>query len=160
MSTSGGGELVFPRELRARLEAWARESYPLEACGLLLGRREGERVEVVDARRYPNAVRERAHERFELAPPDLMAADREARELGLSLVGTWHSHPDRPATPSALDRAAAWPDGVQAIVSITASGVSEVEAFLGERARPRERSSTPQRAARNAGSDVGGTVRR
>ena len=129
MSERGGGELVFPRELRERLEAWARESYPLEACGLLFGRREGERIEVVDVRCYPNAVRERAHERFEIAPRDLMAADREARELGLSLVGTWHSHPDRPATPSELDRAAAWPDGVQAIVSVTASGDSQVEAF-------------------------------
>jgi proteasome lid subunit RPN8/RPN11 len=131
MSASGGGELVFPRAVRERLEAWAREGHPFEVCGLLFGRREGERVEIVDARRCPNAARERAHDRFEIAARDLMAADREALERGLALVGTWHSHPDGPATPSKLDRAAAWPGGVHAIVSVKRSAETELAVYLG-----------------------------
>lgn len=124
-------DVAFPRELRERLEAWSRESYPLEACGLLFGRRGGDRVDVIAVRRYANAARERAHDRFEIAPHDLIAADREALALGLTPVGTWHSHPNGEPQPSARDRASAWPAGVHAIVSVTSPGAAELAVFLG-----------------------------
>ncbi|MCK6448999.1 MAG: M67 family metallopeptidase [Planctomycetes bacterium] len=135
-AASTPADVDFPRALFAELEAWSRESHPFEACGLLFGRRATGRIEVVAVRRYPNVAGERARDRFEIAPRDLMAADREACALGLGLVGTWHSHPDHPATPSAHDRAAAWPDGLLAIVSVSASGNAELLVFQdsGERA--------------------------
>lgn len=135
MSASGGGELVFPRELRERLEAWARASYPLEACGLLLGRPGGEvddggvRVEVLDVSRTVNSVGGRARDRFEIAPGDFAAAERAALDAGRAVVGVWHTHPDDSATPSETDRASAWPDWTHVIVSLRLGRVGEIRAW-------------------------------
>ena len=40
---------------------------------------------------------------------DILRAEREARKLGLDILGFYHSHPDAPARPSDFDREHAWP---------------------------------------------------
>jgi proteasome lid subunit RPN8/RPN11 len=45
------------------------------------------------------------------------------------LVGAWHSHPGTPATPSARDRAEAWPDWCYLIVSTDAERARELRAW-------------------------------
>lgn len=109
---------VLPDPLRERIEACARACYPREACGLLLGRRAAGRLEIVDVREARNLAAERAHERFELDPVDHLAAEEHAAAHGLEVVGVWHSHPDRPARPSAADRATAWAGWLHLIVSV------------------------------------------
>lgn len=131
-------ELVLPLELRERLERWSRASYPLEACGILLGHAQDERVVVVDVRRVANAAGERANDRFEIAPRDLMALDREALVLGLSLAGTWHSHPDGPARLSELDRTHASPDWTHVVLSVDARGACRVRAWRCDGGEPVE----------------------
>ena len=96
------------RELRAR----ARNGYPHECCGALLG--------VADPR-YPHDKRvvavlpadnERAdspQNRFLISAGEVLRMEREARARGLSIVGFYHSHPDHPARPSDYDREHAWP---------------------------------------------------
>ena len=106
-------------ELR-RLEGWAREDYPREACGLLLGRADPEGTRVLHVRRARNRTVERARDRFDLDPLDHLAAEDEARELGLAVVGVWHSHPDRPPRPSEADRAGAWSGWSHLIVAVDA----------------------------------------
>ena len=109
-----------PREFaigEAELEALrlaARAARPREACGLLLGRREGARVvveRVVVARNVAQDV-----ERFEVDPRDHLQAQRDARDAGLDVVGAWHSHAEGPATPSATDAREALPGWVHLIV--------------------------------------------
>jgi len=116
---------VQPREFaigEAELEALrlaARAARPREACGLLLGRREGARVvveRVVVARNVAQDV-----ERFEVDPRDHLQAQRDARDAGLDVVGAWHSHVHGPATPSVSDAREALPGWVHAIVD-TVSG--------------------------------------
>lgn len=60
---------------------------PLEACGLLLGRhRTVERVlPVRNAAQSPT--------RFRMDPQDQLSAFREMDDLGLELLGIFHSHP-------------------------------------------------------------------
>lgn len=53
---------------------------------------------------------------FELDPRDFIAADSLARERGLAIIGSYHSHPDRGAEPSQADRAAAQEGWWQLIV--------------------------------------------
>jgi proteasome lid subunit RPN8/RPN11 len=87
----------------------AVRTYPEECCGFLLGEtRDGAtRVErVVPA---ANERQDSRHNRFVMSPETVLAAHKEARAAGLSVVGYYHSHPDHPAEPSEFDREHAWP---------------------------------------------------
>lgn len=103
---------------RARLLDWAREAYPREACGLLVGLPRDGGWSVAEIRRARNLEPERADDRYMLDPEAFLAADRDARATGLDVVGFWHSHPDSPAVPSETDRQAAWPGYAYLIVSV------------------------------------------
>jgi proteasome lid subunit RPN8/RPN11 len=121
--------LVLPPEPRAVLEAAARARHPREACGLLLGRRTNATTTVELALEAANLCVEDASTRFELDPVAHLAAERRARELGLEIVGVWHSHPERPARPSELDRAGAWGSWSTVIVSVRAGVVVELRSW-------------------------------
>lgn len=104
---------------RASLRRWARDAYPHEACGLLVGRpRVSGGWSVSEVRRARNLEAERTNDRYVLDPEAFLAADRDARAAGLEVVGFWHSHPDSPAVPSDTDRGAAWPGYAYVIVSV------------------------------------------
>ena len=82
----------------------AEESYPEEGAGLLLGLREGDSrhariIKPVD-NRWEAEGRSR---RYQIDPRDVLAAEDQADELGLEIIGVYHSHPDHPALPSATD---------------------------------------------------------
>ncbi len=112
--------------------AHARSEAPDEVCGWLAGR-DGEIEETYPV---PNAS-ERPKTRFVMEPEAQLSTMREIRELGLELVGTYHSHPKSPARPSGRDRELAlYPGLAHLIVSlsdadvrcfrITETGISEV----------------------------------
>lgn len=115
-------------ELR-RLEDWALRDYPLEACGLLLGRASPEGTRVLHVRRARNRNAERARDRFELDPVDHLAAEDEARRLRIQVVGVWHSHPDRPPNPSEADREGAWSGWSHLIVAVDARSSCSVRSW-------------------------------
>ncbi|MFQ5994448.1 MAG: Mov34/MPN/PAD-1 family protein [Acidiferrobacterales bacterium] len=114
---------------RSALERWVREGYPLESCGVLVGRQDGTRVEVERAIQARNLNRKRAHDRYELDPKDFLLADEKARDDGLEIVGIWHSHPDHPARPSETDRVAAWAGWSYVIISVTRDGVADMRSW-------------------------------
>jgi proteasome lid subunit RPN8/RPN11 len=117
--------LVAEGELR-RLAAL---SYPLEGCGILLGHLRDERTGdpvVVDAIPGHNLVTDRARDRYELDPLDILVADRRARDEHMDIVGFWHTHPDHPAEPSGFDAERAWPDYVYAVCSTVRAGVEDM----------------------------------
>jgi proteasome lid subunit RPN8/RPN11 len=87
----------------AQMVAHARETYPNECCGAMLGNVEGGEKLVRVAMRLENAYAGAQRERYELRPQDLMAADREARSRSMDLVGIYHSHPDCGAYFSSTD---------------------------------------------------------
>ncbi len=123
------GALRFRDDSRARLEALAAESYPVEGCGVMVGEFGASEVSVVRVSRGRNLVTDRAHDRYELDPGDIVAAERGARADGLDVVGFWHTHPDHPARPSRFDTERAWPDYVYVICSTTADGVADLRAW-------------------------------
>lgn len=127
--------LHLPGLLRVQVDAWAVAGYPQETCGLLLGRGVADGCEVVIARQARNLNDERAHDRYELDPQAFLAADREAREQGLEIVGVWHTHPDHPAEPSETDRRAAWPGWSYLILAVGQGGVRTARSWrlTGER---------------------------
>lgn len=108
----------------ATLRRLAAATYPVEGCGVLLG--DLGAASVVDVMPGRNVVTDRARDRYELDPLDILAAERHARDTGIDVVGFWHTHPDHPARPSRFDTERAWPDYVYAICSTTAEGVGDV----------------------------------
>jgi desampylase len=98
--------------LAAILEA-ARDAYPHEACGLLLGHQGTIARAQATANIAPDPARH-----FEIDPTALIAAHRAARGGGPALIGYFHSHPTGIAAPSATDQAmAARDDRIWAIAA-------------------------------------------
>ncbi len=123
------GTLSLPQTAHSDLENRVRAGYPLEACGLLVGRQTNDHVDVERVVEARNLNRERAHDRFELDPQDFIATDESARAEGLEIVGVWHSHPDHPARPSETDRAAAWGGWSYVILSVARDGVRDLRSW-------------------------------
>src|SRR3972149_1625537 len=119
----------LPLNLRHALEAWAREDYPREACGVLIGRQTETEVAIADVVHARNLNTERARDRFELDPQDLLRAGERALSLGLDVVGIWHTHPDHPARPSETDRAQAWDAWIYLIVPVRKGDVGNPRAW-------------------------------
>ncbi len=88
----------------------AEAAYPLEGCGLLLGRQEDGNKIVEKVLPAGNARESEAqHNRYLIPPDQVVKAERLAAQQGLDIVGFFHSHPDHPERPSDFDREHAWP---------------------------------------------------
>lgn len=111
--------LRIAAEAAAAIARHGAATYPDECVGLLLGQLAEDGTKVV-VRAYAVENRwagqvslaesdnaESRRDRFYLDPRDYLRADREARAVGLDIVGCYHSHPDYPATPSERDRVGA-----------------------------------------------------
>ena len=85
------------------LRAHGEETYPYECCGVLLGNATPEGNQVRQIVRAGNTRTDRAHDRYHIAPEELIKIQRQARGLGLDIVGFYHSHPDHPAQWSQTD---------------------------------------------------------
>ena len=107
----------------------ARQAYPHECCGILIGRIDGS-ITVSDIRKANNLVtgaQNRCH--FEMDPMFLYQVEREIERSGLEIVGFYHSHPDCRAVPSEQDLHYMIPGLVYAILSVTKDGVADIQYF-------------------------------
>ena len=98
--------LSVSSELIERINNHVQEAYPEEGAGFLIG--DGGEVREILA--LSNAREDTArHNRFLITPEDYLKAELMADNLGLSLIGVFHSHPDCPNVPSEYDREWAQP---------------------------------------------------
>jgi proteasome lid subunit RPN8/RPN11 len=100
------------------------ETYPHECCGVMLGRSTDGGNEVEDAVRAGNTRTDSAHNRYNIAPQELIRIQREARERGVDIVGFYHSHPDHPAQWSKTDFAEAHWLGCSYVITAVEKGVA------------------------------------
>lgn len=111
----------------------AAATYPEECCGILLGTqsRDGQRETSLVERvlSIENEREDSRHNRFLIRSETVLAAHREARRLGLDVLGYYHSHPDHPAVPSDYDREHAWPGMSYVIVSVENGAVAETRSW-------------------------------
>ena len=78
----------------AAMVAHARQAYPNECCGAMIGSIAEDGKLVTEAIPLQNAFEGAQAARYELRPQDLLAADKAARERQMDLIGIYHSHPD------------------------------------------------------------------
>ena len=115
------------------LRAHGEETYPHECCGILLGTSDvgSASNEVRRVLRAGNTRTDAAHNRYHIAPEELIRAQREGRRDGLDIVGFYHSHPDHPAQWSATDFAEAHWFGCSYVITAVERGRASVtNAFL------------------------------
>jgi proteasome lid subunit RPN8/RPN11 len=120
--------------------------YPVECCGVLLGKLEGNAKHVTEVEALKNLRQDvsRAQEflpvddpaseternRFLIDPLDQLRVEKEARAKGLEVLGYYHSHPDHPARPSLYDREHAWPWYSYLIVSVERGRAKDVTCWV------------------------------
>lgn len=115
---------ILPRHLLA-IGRHGEASYPEECCGFLIGRANGSSTVIERLLPVKNERQDSRHNRFLIHPETVLAAHKEARRLGLDVVGYYHSHPDHPAQPSEFDREHAWPGLSYLIVGVAGGKVAE-----------------------------------
>src|SRR2546430_9450451 len=72
--------------------------------------------------RAGNTRTDSAHNRYNIAPQELVKIQRQARGLGLDIVGFYHSHPDHPAQWSPTDFAEAHWIGCSYVITAVDNG--------------------------------------
>jgi proteasome lid subunit RPN8/RPN11 len=98
-----------------QIYAHAKEIYPHECCGFLLGSFADGLVRHV--RRATNQNQDRT-DRFVIAPKEFAQAQNEADDAELDIIGVYHSHPDWPPIPSQTDMDSAFENVFYLIASI------------------------------------------
>jgi proteasome lid subunit RPN8/RPN11 len=113
------------------IRAHGEETYPHECCGALIGESTGEGWRVKEAMRAGNTRTDSAHNRYSIAPLELVRMEREARRLGLEIAGFYHSHPDHAAQWSKTDfEEAHWLGCFYVITEVGQGKAAVTNAFL------------------------------
>ncbi len=120
------GILHITREVYEVIRSHGEETYPDECCGALLGHPAAQGWYVESAMRAGNMRTDSAHNRYQIAPVELVKIEREARSRGLEIAGFYHSHPDHPAHWSATDFAEAHWLGCSYVITEVARGKAVV----------------------------------
>jgi proteasome lid subunit RPN8/RPN11 len=118
--------LQLTRAVFEAIRSHGELTYPDECCGALLGHsmQEGWRVEAsVPA---GNTRTDSAHNRYQIAPIELVKIERDARRQGLGIAGFYHSHPDHPPQWSLTDLSEAHWLGCSYVITAVAKGKATV----------------------------------
>jgi proteasome lid subunit RPN8/RPN11 len=118
--------LSISQTLYDELRAHGEKTYPHECCGIMLGKATDDGLQVSALIRAGNTRTDSAHNRYNIAPLELVKAQREGRKAGLDIVGFYHSHPDHPAQWSQTDFAEAHWFGCAYVITATAKGKAEI----------------------------------
>lgn len=114
--------ILIPAPLLKVVVDAAEAAYPVECCGLLIGRADAAAsVVVTRVEPSPNRSEGGGYDRFEVDPELRFRVMRDLEDGPHRIVGHYHSHPDHPAQPLRRDLDGAWePDLVWLITSVVA----------------------------------------
>jgi proteasome lid subunit RPN8/RPN11 len=118
--------LRISRAVYEAIRAHGEQTYPHECCGALLGRPAPDGWSIEASVKAGNTRTDSAHNRYQIAPIELVKIEREARGLGLSIGGFYHSHPDHRAQWSPTDFAEAHWLGCSYVITAVAQGKATV----------------------------------
>lgn len=114
------------RVVHEQIRSHGEETYPHECCGALIGDSAPEGWRVRGIMRARNTRTDSAHNRYNIAPLELIRIERAARRQGLGIAGFYHSHPDNPAQWSATDFAEAHWLGCSYVITEVVQGKATV----------------------------------
>ncbi|HZB84106.1 MAG TPA: M67 family metallopeptidase [Rubrobacteraceae bacterium] len=108
----------------------AKEAYPEECAGAIVGMDTGDMKIVVDVWRAKNTHGEDRGRRFLIEPLQIKEFEEKTQERDMDLLGFYHSHPDHPAEPSEYDRKHAWPYYSYVIASVGKDEVEDMRSWV------------------------------
>jgi proteasome lid subunit RPN8/RPN11 len=108
------------------LRTHGEQTYPHECCGVLLGNATPDGNQVRQIVRADNTRTDSARNRYTIPPEQLIDIQRQARKLGLDIVGFYHSHPDCAAQWSQTDFKEAHWIGCSYVITAIAHGKAEI----------------------------------
>ena len=115
--------MKIKKEVIGKLIAHAKKEAPVEACGYLAGQRD------IVLRHFELTNLDKAIDHFRLDPEEQFRAMREARNLGLQVYASYHSHPATPARPSAEDIKLAYDPDLKYVIVSLADASGDVKAY-------------------------------
>jgi proteasome lid subunit RPN8/RPN11 len=110
------------------IEDHARETFPEECCGFLIGAI-GDVRRIDEARRAANVVQGNRRQRYVIDPRETLTVEKSLADSGREILGFYHSHPNHPAIPSEFDRGHAWPWYSYIILSIVDREPADLRAW-------------------------------
>jgi proteasome lid subunit RPN8/RPN11 len=114
-----------------QIRAHGEQTYPNECCGVLLGHSTPDGWQAEQALAAGNTRTDSAHNRYQIAPGELIKIEHEGRRQALEIAGFYHSHPDHPAQWSQTDFAEAhWLGCVYVITEIAQGKAAATNSFL------------------------------
>jgi len=115
----------LPRPLANQLLQYAQANNQQEICGIISSK------QGTPHHCYPVAnTAAEPQRRFDMDEAQLISTLRTLREQNEELFAIFHSHPDAPAEPSAIDLAEdQYPETLKLIISLNTTGVLEMRAF-------------------------------
>lgn len=108
----------------------ARETYPEECAGAIVGMDTGEMKVVVDVWPAENTHEDERSRRFLIEPLQIKKFEEDAAGRDMDLLGFYHSHPDHPAEPSEYDQEHAWPYYSYVIASVSQDSVRDTRSWV------------------------------
>jgi len=112
------------RDIMEGMERHARESYPLECCGLLAGK-----ANLITAI-FQTSNAATSVDKYEIDAVEQLNVFEEIDRRSLKLLGIYHSHPHHPCYPSGLDISRAfYPDTAFFIISLVDVQRPRIKAF-------------------------------
>ena len=87
---------------------------PNESCGLIAGFVDGNVKSIEKVYFLTNLDHNNVH--FTMDPKEQFAAVKDARSLGLTMLGNFHSHPETPSRPSEEDKRLAYDSKVNYLI--------------------------------------------
>ncbi|MDR0355344.1 MAG: M67 family metallopeptidase [Deltaproteobacteria bacterium] len=94
-------KISIPQILYDQLIDYCRQQFPLKACGLLAGKQSDGVKHILKIYYVEN--RDKSRRYFTIDPKEQIQAVMDMNQKGLSPLGTFHSHPDKPAELSEGD---------------------------------------------------------
>ncbi len=115
--------MKIQKQILERLFAHAKKEAPIEACGYLAGKNG------IVSISYELTNLDRSAEHFSFDPREQFATLRNARDKGLEIYATYHSHPASPARPSAEDIRLAYDPNILYVILSLADQKKDARAF-------------------------------
>jgi proteasome lid subunit RPN8/RPN11 len=121
--------ITIPAQLLREIYDHTERSYPYECCGVLIGTLKEQKT-VHAFRICKNLNQERAHDRYDMDPLDMLKAEREFEDSPWDIIGIYHSHPDHPSRPSQTDTDRAFPAYSYVIISVEKGRVAKAQSWV------------------------------
>ena len=122
-----GERFVLEDTAYGKLAEHIENTYPEEACGILIGNIDEKRI--YDISETFNLESDRPQTNFSIDPLEIYRLEKDNKEV----VGFYHSHPNKTTNLSTKDKEHLVPGVLNLIFSVTKNGVVDMKAYIKEK---------------------------